>query len=188
MTSIRAFSFALLGCLAAPAVSAQGLPPGVGAPAPGGPPPMTASAPPPQPQAQQQQTPPCFNDFLPLRQETEKRAMFIKNAMQSKQKLTQPQACEAFKALTAAEGKMVKFVEEKNVWCGIPMDAVKVMKANAQRTVKMRDQICNGARPMAGPPAPSLSDALGTARIPDASSTSTGRGTLDSLTGNPLAR
>jgi hypothetical protein len=150
---------------------------------------MSAAAPPPQAQqAQQQQMPPCFNEFLPLRQEAEKRANVIRNAMQAKRKLTQPQACEAFKALSLAEGKMVKFVEEKNVWCGIPLEAVKVMKTNAQRTVKMRDQICNGARPMGGPAAPSLSDALGTSRIPDASSTSTGRGTLDSLTGNPLAR
>ncbi len=187
MIAVRTFSVAMLACLGAIAADAQGLPPGVGTPAPGGPAPMSVA---PQQQAQpmQQQVPPCFNDFLPLRQEAEKRANFIRAAMERKQKLTQPEACAAFKALTAAEGRMVKFVEEKNVWCGIPLEAVKVMKTNAARTAKMRDQICNGARPMGGPPAPSLSDALGTSRIPDASSTSTGRGTLDSLTGNPLAR
>jgi hypothetical protein len=191
MNSVRAVSLATLVCLAGSAAAAQGLPPGVGAPAPGGPPPMAPTAQPPQQsqqQPQQQQKPPCFDEFMPLRQEAEKRALFLRSAMEKKQKLTQQEACAAFKALTAAEGKMVKFVEEKNVWCGIPLEAVKVIKANSVRTAKMRDQVCNGARAGGAPPPPSLSDALGTPRIPDATSTSTGRGTLDSLTGNPLAR
>ncbi len=140
--------------------------------------------------APQGQTPPCFNEFLPLRQEAEKRAEPLRTAGQpGKAKLTQPEACKAFKEFAAAEGKMMKFVEEKNVWCGIPLEAVKQMKANHLRTVKMRDQVCNAARPAAAAPAaPSLSDALGTARIPDARNTNTGRGTLDTLTGNPIAR
>jgi hypothetical protein len=71
------------------------------------------------------------------------------------------------------------------------MEAVKQMEANHGRTVKLRDQICQIAARGGGggPAAPSLSDALGTSRVPDASTTSTGRGTLDTLTGgNPLAR
>lgn len=188
MTSARMIPFALL--LAVSAAHAQGLPPGVGAPAAGGPPPMSPSAPPPQQQGapQQQQLPPCYAEFVPLRQEAEKHAMRIRSVSEKKQKMTQPEACAAFRALSAAEGKMVAFVKEKNVWCGIPLEAVKQMQDNHARTSKMRDQICNAARP-AGPSAPSLSDALGTSRVPDAASTQTGRGTLDTLTGgNPLAR
>jgi hypothetical protein len=194
--------FALL--LAFSAAHAQGLPPGVGAPAPGGPPPMSPSAMPPQraappqqgapqqaaPQQQGgQQLPPCYAEFVPLREAAEKEAMKIRAASERKQKMTQPEACAAFRALSTAEGKMVTFVKAKNVWCGIPMEAVKQMQANHARTTKMRDQICNAARPGGAPSAPSLSDALGTTRIPDATSTQTGRGTLDTLTGgNPLAR
>lgn len=160
---------------------------GIIAPAPtqqAAPPPMTPGA---MPQ-QQQQMPPCFNEFLPLREEAQKRAQVIRTATEKKIRMTQPEACAAFKALTAAEAKVVKFVSEKYASCGIPAEAVTQLKANSQRTAKMRDQICNAARPM-GPAAPSLSDALSNSRVPDASSTSTGRGTLDTLTGgNPLAR
>jgi hypothetical protein len=191
MTPARMIPLAFALLLAVPAAQAQGLPPGVGAPAAGGPPPMSPNAaPPPQQQGapQQQQMPPCFQEFVPLRQAAEKEALKIRAASEKKQKMTQPEACAAFRALTTAEGKMVKFVQEKNVWCGIPMEAVKQMQANHVRTTKMRDQVCNAARPV-GPSAPSLSDALGTSRVPDATSTQTGRGTLDTLTGgNPLAR
>lgn len=148
---------------------------------PQGAPPQAQMGPPPG-----QQMPPCFKDFLPLRQDAEKKAAVLKAS--GPKKLTQPEACAAFKAFSAAEEKVVQYVEKNGTWCGIPADAVKQMKANHGKTVKIKDQICNGARP-AGPAAPSLSDALGGGvRIPDASTTRTGQGTLDTLTGNPLAR
>jgi hypothetical protein len=190
MKSARMMPLVLL--LIACGAQAQGLPPGVGAPAPGGPPPMQPSAAPPPQQAAPggQQMPPCFAEFVPLRQAAEKHALKIRTANEKKQKMSPQEACSAFRALATAEGKMVSFVKEKNVWCGIPMEAVKQMEANHSRTTKLRDQICQmAARPGGGPSAPSLSDALGTSRVPDATSTSTGRGTLDTLTGgNPLAR
>ena len=55
----------------------------------------------------------------------------------------------------------------------------------------MSNRVCNAAGPgPAGPPAPpSLSDALGTSRIPDASNIRTGKGgTFDTLGGSPIAR
>jgi hypothetical protein len=140
------------------------------------------------PQQQQQPQPACMQEFLPLRQEAEKSANVIRAASEKKIKLTAPQACNAFKNLTVAEAKMVKFIAANYAKCGIPADAVTQVKANHDRTTKMRDNICSAAN-RAAPAAPSLSDALGTTRVPDASSTSTGRGTLDTLTGgNPLAR
>lgn len=177
---------------AAPAWPAPPPPPGQ-APAPQAAAPQAATprpAAPPQGQASaapQGQMPPCFNEFLPLRQEAEKRAAVLKGDP-SKRKLTQPEACQAFKSFAAAEAKVVQFVDKNSVWCGIPADAVKVMKANHAKTVQIRDQVCNGARPGPGA-APSLSDALGGgARIPDSTNTRTGQGTFDTLTGNPLAR
>jgi len=67
------------------------------------------------------------------------------------------------------------------------------MKSNHDRTLKIRDQVCGGGPMGAGaapppPPTPRLSDELGIGRIPGPSTTSTGRGTFDTLTGNPLAR
>jgi hypothetical protein len=105
------------------------------------------------------------------------------------QKAGQPAVCGALKNFVLAEEKVVKFVSANGVWCGVPPEAVKQMKANHSKSIKLRDQVCNNARPAAAAAAaPSLSDALGTSRIPDASTTRTGRGTLDTLTGNPLAR
>lgn len=131
--------------------------------------------------------PPCLNDFLSLRQEAEKRAAVVKAA--GEHKASQPEICQAFKSFVAAEAKLVKFMEANNVWCGIPPEAVKQSKSNHAKTIKISNQICNAARAAnTAPPPPSLSDALGTTRVPDASTTKTGRGTLDTLTGNPLAR
>lgn len=135
----------------------------------------------------QGQQPPCMAEFLPLREDAQKKAALIKAA--SDQKAGQPAVCGALKNFVLAEEKVVKFVSANGVWCGVPPEAVKQMKANHSKSIKLRDQVCNNARPAAAAAAaPSLSDALGTSRIPDASTTRTGRGTLDTLTGNPLAR
>ena len=199
MNPVRVLTFAAAAFLAGEAMAQTPWP---AAPAPGSPgivtaPPAGAGGPPP-PMApmspmgggmpQQQQQPPCASDFIPLREEAEKRASVIRAASEGKKKLTQPEACAAFRALVTAEGKVVKFIVDKHAQCGIPEQAIGQVKANHARTTKIRDQVCNAAR-APGPAAPSLSDALGTSRVPDASSTSTGRGTLDTLTaGNPLAR
>jgi hypothetical protein len=131
---------------------------------------------------------PCVNEFLPLRKTAEERGIAIKTLMEKK--APRPEVCQAFKNFAVAEEKVVKFVETNNVWCGIPPDAVKKMKANHARTLQARNQICNAAALPGGgaPRPPSLSDALGTSRVPDASNTQTGRGTFDTLTGNPLTR
>ena len=148
--------------------------------------PMPGAAP---PQQQQQQEPPCMKAFAPLRAEAEKRAMALKATMEKKP--TREEACAMFKNFTAAESKMVKYIEANAQWCGIPAQVPAQMKANHTRMLKTQDQICNGGG-IAGaqkPSGPGLSEALGTTR---------GGGTLDplapqsgtmnTLTGNVLAR
>jgi len=133
------------------------------------------------------QQPPCMDTFMPLRQEAEKRAGVIRAAIEKKAQ--PPELCGAFKEFTNAEAKVVKFAETNSVWCGVPPEAVKAMKANYAKSVKIKDQVCNGARPGASaPPPPSLSDALTQSRMPDATNSKAGRGTFDTLTGNPLTR
>ena len=58
------------------------------------------------------------------------------------------------------------------------------------KTIGMRDKICSANAGPAAPRAPSLSDALGTSRLPDTSSPQTqkGGGTFNTLTGNAIAR
>ena len=68
--------------------------------------------------------------------------------------------------------------------------ALKVMKANHGKSTTMSNRVCNAAAgPGAAPAPPSLSDALGTSRIPDASNIKTGKGgTFDTLGGSAIAR
>jgi len=129
----------------------------------------------------------CNAEFLPLRQDAEKRAGMIKAAAAKK---SQPELCNAFKNFAAAEAKMVKYVTDNDSACGIPPDASKNMKANHSKTVEMRNKICSANAGPAAPRAPSLSDALGTSRLPDTSSPQTqkGGGTFNTLTGNAIAR
>ena len=146
--------------------------------------PMPGAAPP-----QQQQEPPCMKDFAPLRAEAEKRAMALKATMEKKP--TREVACTMFKSFTAAESKMVKYIEANAQWCGIPAQVPAQMKANHTRMLKTQDQICKGGG-IAGaqkPSGPGLSEALGTTRgggILDPLAPQSG--TMNTLTGNVLAR
>lgn len=129
----------------------------------------------------------CGGEFMPLRQDAEKKAGAIKAAAATKK---QPAVCTAFRNFAAAEAKVVKYVEEHGDECRIPPDAAKMMKANHSKTLEMRTKVCDvAAAPQ--PRAPSLSDALGTSRIPTAPSESTAPkrgGAFDTLTGNTLSR
>lgn len=133
----------------------------------------------------QQQAPPCFNEFMPLRQAAEKRAQAIRTA--TARKAPREEICKLFTSFSESEAKVVKYAEANATFCGIPQQAVTQMKANHGQTVKIRKQVCS-AGPAPAARGPTLSDALRTTVVPDASTTRTGRGTFDTLTGNPLAR
>ena len=135
-----------------------------------------------------QGVPPCYNEFMPLRQEAEKRAAAVKAA--SERKAQRPEICQLITRFSEAEGKFAKYIEVNQTWCGIPPQVVAQIKANHVKTAKTRTQVCSNA-PLTGqgptlPPGPGLSDALGTNRVPDSNTTSTGKGTFDTLTGNPI--
>jgi hypothetical protein len=131
--------------------------------------------------------PPCADEFMPLRDEAQTKGMAIKAAID--RKAERSDLCKAFRTFIAAEAKVVKFVQENGSRCSIPADAVKVMKTNHGKSTAMSNRVCNAAAGPASPPPPSLSDALGTSRIPDSSNIKTGKGgTFDTLSGSPLAR
>jgi hypothetical protein len=146
------------------------------------------SSPAPQ-QAQQSQEPPCFKEFSALRMETEKRGKAIQEA--SKHKVAPQEACRLFNSLVAAEVKFIKYIDKNEKWCGIPPQVPKQIKEGHAKVQQIRDRVCQVAA--AGPPrpaGPSLSDALGTTRLPDSSNIRAGKGggTFDTLTGSPLQR
>ena len=134
----------------------------------------------------QQQQPPCFNEFMPLRNEAEKRGNAIQAA--AKRKAPPTEVCKLFRQFTEAEAKYVKYAETNGAWCGIPADAVKQMKANHAQSLKIRERVCAVAAAPPKPRGPTLGDALGTTTVPSGSTTRTGRGTFDTLTGSTPLR
>jgi hypothetical protein len=132
--------------------------------------------------------PPCFKDFMPLREEAQKRANAVQAA--GKRKAPPAEACRLIGNFVEAEARVVKFVEREGSSCGIPGEVLKQMKGSHAQSLELRKKVCDAAQNQAQrPTGPSLSDALGTTRLPDAAaSKKPGRDTFDTLTGNVLAR
>ena len=130
--------------------------------------------------------PPCMQQFLPLRQEAEKRAGVLQTGINKKKGPTE--LCQLFRSFSDAEGKVVKFAVTNQAGCGIPADAVAQMKTNHAKTNQVREKVCAVAEKPAQPAGPNLGEALGFGSLPNAETTRAGTGTLDSLSGNPLAR
>lgn len=137
---------------------------------------------------QPQQPPPCAVELQSLAQEMEKRFVAAKAGVAKK--LGAPEMCRLLTQLIDADGKMVKSMEENRTACGVPPEVIKNRQANYAQTVGYKKQACDAAaNPQRAPRAaePTLSDAFAPPSV-SGSNTRTGRGTLDSLGGNPLAR
>ena len=176
------------GAPAAPWPGAGGAPP-TAAPMPGpmpgaGAPPgmgMGMGAPPPMGGAG---TPPCMAEFTKLREDVQKQAMAAKAA--SEKKVSREEMCKHITAYSNAELKWVKFTEANVSSCGIPTQIAQQLKQVHANTEQTKGKVCAPAPAAAAPAAPSLSDALGTTRLPTPETTRTGSGTLDTLTGNAI--
>jgi hypothetical protein len=137
------------------------------------------------------QEPPCFKEFMALRQEAQKKASLINAAKDRNPPPTREEMCQTVKVFAAAEAKVIKYVVDNQQSCGIPGEAITQMKAGQAQTVKFRTAVCSGgpaAGKAAAPPTPKLSDELGIRGIAGPTGGATGRGTFDTLTGNALER
>jgi hypothetical protein len=124
--------------------------------------------------------------FQTLSEETKKKADLVQAAMNAKAERSK--VCTLMTSFVASEGNVVKFLEDNKSWCGVPDQAIKISKLNHEKSLKFRDAACD---PNAGAPtrkAPTLSDAIKMPSVDSATNTKTGRGTFDTLTGNPLSR
>ncbi len=129
-----------------------------------------------------QQSALCAN-FPKLRDEAKSKAEVVSSI--GKRHGDRQQMCAAVQTFTAAEEKVVKFLDDNKTACGVPDQAVAQAKAMHVNTMKFRDTVCaEGPKPKA----PTLSDAIGSTPLDTSTNTKTGRGTLDTLTGNPLAK
>ncbi len=125
------------------------------------------------------------NAFAQLRTETEQKALAVRATIE--RKAERKDICAAVQRFYAAEANVVKFLEDNKTWCNVPEEAIKAAKEGHERTLKFRTAACAEA-PATKPRTPSLSDAIGTPSVDTGDNTKTGRGTLDSLNGNPLAK
>lgn len=133
-----------------------------------------------------QQRPACVEQFMALREEVDKRFQVTKAALEKR--APAPQLCRLLTRFTEAELKMIKFTEENVALCNVPPNALESMKASHGKSMEYRKQACTAASaPRPRPSEPSLSDLL-SPPVANKDTTRTGRGTLDSLGGNPIGR
>jgi hypothetical protein len=131
------------------------------------------------------QTPAQCNSFAAIRDQAQEKAAAVRAA--TEHKAERKEICVLVTRFTVAEAAVVKFLETNKTWCGIPEEAIKAAKTGHEQTLKFRTLACAEA-PAAKPKAPTLSDAIGTPSVDSATNTKTGRGTLDTLNGNALAK
>jgi hypothetical protein len=131
--------------------------------------------------------PPACQQLLSLRDEAGKHAQAI--GVANKRKATAAEACRLFKAFYGAQVKMMKAIEDKGPQCGVPREVNGQLKAENAKVQQIMNQVCEAAVAAPRQAGPTLSEALGTSlSVPSVDASKPGRGTFDTLTGNPLAR
>jgi hypothetical protein len=129
-----------------------------------------------------------MDEFTKLQTETDKRAKAAKAAGARKAK--REEMCKLLQAFEGAIGKWAKYVKDNSSKCGIPSQVEEQLSKGHDNIAKTAKQVCEGG--VLGAPgkrAPTLSDALGTTRIPTAeTSRNAGTGTFNTLTGTPLGQ
>ena len=145
--------------------------------APAGPPPQAGGA-----------NEACMKNFVPLREEAEKRGKAIKAA--SERRAQPDEACKLIESFSKAELKMMEYIKLNSTKCGIPPHISEQMKKGHAGTEAMLKKVCAAAQAQQrGPAGPSLSEVLGSsAALPEATATKKGGSTFDTLNGNVLAR
>jgi hypothetical protein len=129
----------------------------------------------------------CQSGFMPLRADAEAKAKAIQAA--GKRKAPPAEACKLIGNFAQAETKMIKFVETNAKKCGIPAEVAGQMKKGHAGTTQLQAKVCAAAEAgPAGPAGPSLSEALGSASLPEAKPSKKGGSTFDTLNGNVLTR
>ncbi|MET0221221.1 MAG: hypothetical protein ABW213_11235 [Tardiphaga sp.] len=132
----------------------------------------------------------CMKNFIPLREEAEKRGKMIKAA--SDRHAPPEEACKLISNFGEAEVKMIKYIQAHAASCGIPAQIADQLKNGHKGTEALRAKVCNVAQQMQQQQrsaAPTLSDVLGSAAaLPEANAAKKGGSAFDTLTGNVLTR
>jgi len=106
-----------------------------------------------------------MKNFMPLREEAEKRGKLIKAA--SERHAPPDEACKLIESFGQAEIKMIKYVETNAARCGIPPQIHAQLAKGHGNTETMQKKVCTMAQQR---PA-GLSEVLGSSEPPRRSST-----------------
>jgi hypothetical protein len=130
----------------------------------------------------------CMKEFLPLREDAEKKGKLLRAA--SDKHATAEEACKLIKNYGVAESKMISYIEGHSSKCGIPPQIGEQLKTGHKNTENMQQKVCAVAQQaQARTAGPSLSDMLGSSTaLPEATPTKKGGSTFDTLNGNVLSR
>jgi hypothetical protein len=82
----------------------------------------------------------CTAEFIPLREEAERRSRLIKAA--SDRHAPPDEACRLFASFSAAEIQMIKYVEAHAASCGIPAEIAEKLKASHKGTEGVQKNVC----------------------------------------------
>jgi hypothetical protein len=130
----------------------------------------------------------CMKNFVPLREEAEKRGKLIKAAME--RRVQAEETCKLIESYSQAELKMMNYVKLNSAKCNIPPQISEQMKKGHEGTqATLKKCVAAAQAQQRGPAGPSLSEVLGSsAALPEATATKKGGSTFDTLNGNVLAR
>ncbi len=131
----------------------------------------------------------CMKEFLPMREEAERRSKLLKAA--GDKRSGPDEACKLIKGFIEAELKMMKYVQTNAARCQIPPQIADQLSKGHKRNEEMKTKICAAAVQMAkqGPAGPSLSEVLGSAtQLPEVTPAKKTGSVFDTLNGNSLTR
>jgi hypothetical protein len=86
----------------------------------------------------------CSKEFVPLREEAEKRGRLIKAA--ADRRAAPDEACKLIGNFGAAEIKMIKYVEANAQKCGISAQVTDQLKAGHKKTEALQQKVCGMAQ------------------------------------------
>jgi hypothetical protein len=86
----------------------------------------------------------CMKEFVPLREEAEKRGKLIKAA--SDRKAPPDEACKLIASYGEAEISMIKYVEANSAKCGFPSQIGDQLNAGHKNTDALLQKVCRVAQ------------------------------------------
>jgi hypothetical protein len=86
----------------------------------------------------------CMKEFVPLREEAEKRGQLVKTA--GERRVRPDEACKLLGNFLQSEIKMIEYIEANAARCGIPPEIAYRIKTGHQNAEAMKIKVCKAAQ------------------------------------------